>query len=1152
MQKCKLSDFLREKKLNSKIISEIKEEILCHDSLGIAVIDVEMERAAFCDSPINIMLDHFSEITATVMTIKQLEKEITKNMVSKYDCERFARSIDKDTLKRKLKNNKLYSFVARSYDQNSKYKVVKYSFVAIDNEQNIVLWSMQDITHTLEYDILTGGLNRSGFLFKLQDILEKNQNEEYSLLFFNIQSFHHINELYGMEAGDAVLQHLYTKISCSPLQPLLYARSESDHFYCLLPSSNVNTEYILQLCRNEANYEGKNIPFHCLCGIYKILDHGETPANMCGRASIAANYVHDAYKTPWKEFDENMRLRYISDGEVVDQLEYALANHEFKPYFQPIVNARTGRIEMAEALARWNSARYGFVSPADFIPSLEKHGSISRVDMFMEKRVYDLQRSRMAQGLPVVPIDVNVSWVDFGDAEYVNQLEKHLKDNSEIAKMCRYEITESTIAEIAENRHELLKVFSEYNRKLIIDDFGKGYSFSTMRDIEFSTIKLDKSLIDKIGQNTKADFLVESLITMFHKMGAKVVGEGVEQQYQADYLKQIGCDYIQGFLYYRPMPEKEFVELLNKQVEEIEKEAKERLDDNEDSRDISNAVWIERDILEGQYEKLKQSVEEANCLRMLLDSQHIHYFEWDPKTHIDVCSDSFKQLYNLPTNDIPNMPENADLCYPEDRDAFRNFYKRAAQGELMGTDYFRIFNPDGNSYSWYRKTFYTIFDKNHRPYKVILTMQDCTDKYNFRALRKRNELLVCQQEVITFIYTTADDVFEFTYLQPNGEVSSKKIPNYLATPRSEQGFDQKILAAQLVEKLNSDVKSGYIDFYDKRFNQELRAHYSKVESEKGNIYAIVGQAENIHRTRERLEKTIASQKEFISVTEGLSKIYNAVTTANLTTGVSRIVLLDKSYEGHLSIDMEWDAVADTYVKGLLLPKHREAFVNFMRIDTVKERLKGNRYISLEYEDSIIGWIRGYILPSGYDADGNITQILFASQPIGSEKNTIDRLVYLSETDGLTGLRNRYSGEIQIERAIDEECDGVFAIIDCDKFKEVNDTFGHIVGDDVLVKIAEVLRTSNEEGITMRLGGDEFALYIYGNKSDEEIIAIFDNLFDKIKHLHVEGLGDTPIAVSAGAVRYNSKEKADFDSLYRKADNLLYKSKKTKGCKLSFK
>ena len=1136
-----LSDFLDLDRLDEKLISSIYDECSEQEMESIYILDLEKDQAARCSHPVNVLKKKNADTTVNVISLTDLVDQVVSEVYQGYDSRRVRRSFSKSRLKRKLTETSMYQFIARKKNADHRMGVMMFSFIPLEEEHNLILLDSKEITSTLEYDILTGGRNRIGFFHLMQDILKESKpTDEFSMVFCNIQSFHHINVLHGMGAGDAVLQHLYTTLGYSNLTPLAYSRVETDHFYALVPRQAVTQENLRTLFRQEAAYKDKIIPYHCIFGIYNLDNLKESPASMCAKANVAANFVKDPFNKPWQEFDEEMSKRYISDSEVVDRLDQALANREFVPYYQPIVNVRTGRVEMAEALARWISPEFGFVSPGYFIPSLEKHGGISRVDMNITNQVFDLIRSRLRSGKHIVPIDVNVSWVDFGDVKYVSGLIELLNDKEVSTDMCRYEITETTIAELSESNTKLIDIFSQHNAKLLIDDFGQGYSFSSMRDIDFYIVKLDKSLIDKLGTSRKTDLLVDTFIGMFHKMGAKVVAEGVEKLQQVEYLRRVGCDYIQGFYFYRPMPESQFIELLDKEAQ-MEREIQDKAPEQ---------VWVEREVLEAQYSQMKRSNEEAACLKALLDREQIFVFEWDVKTHIDTCPDSFVKLYNMPTNEVTNIPEQADLCHPDDRERFRNLYYRAEKGERTGFDYIRIIDPDGKAYSWYRKSFHTIFDRDNKPYKVILAMQNCSEKYKNQALFTRNDLLVRQQGVITFGYTVENDTFDFTYLNAEGEVVKKQLVNVLSSSNGEETSKDRCIIAKMLREILSEKKSGYLDIWIDFFGMELRAHYAIVESEYGYIYAIVGQAEDINRTREKLNRTIANQKALISMTEGLSSVYNSVSTLNLIDGTSRILLLTNDHQNILSTDMDWDTIRVTCAHELLKPIYRTAFLKFTDRSTIRQRLAGKPYISMEYEDPKVGWIRGMIMPSGYDENGEITNILFASMPINSEKENIDRLVYLAETDSLTGIRNRFGGEAKVDKAISEHRPGVFAIIDCDKFKKVNDTFGHMVGDKYLTMVAACLSESNPNGVTMRLGGDEFALYVYGEYCRVEIIAFFDSLFNNIEKLKIEEMNNQPISISVGAVFYDGKKDTNFDVLYRKVDTLLYESKKYEGCKLT--
>lgn len=1140
----KLADYIANSHLSFDVFDTIQRVFLLSNKVSSVLISVDDDSVIGISSSIIADTAQLTPDTKIeVIPYNEWRKDTSESFAYDYDRSRFARSTLLETLRYKVRDHQRYSFVAHKLENLGQESVVKYTFISLGKEAKFILATQQEITHNLEHDVLTGGLNRSGLLRELQTKIEMNDpSTENFILYFNIQNFRLINEFYGDEIGDKVLQFFYTQLVYSALSPISYARMESDKFVCLVRREYYDTDVISQLCHQEYVADQMKIPFQCLCGICPVKDSLVAPINVINRAKLASAYISDQYIKPWMVFEDYMQSSFFSDNEILQSFDNAVANNEFVPYFQPIVDARTGRIEMAEALVRWVSPKHGIVSPTLFIPILERHGGLSRIDMLMESRIVEMQRRRMAKGQPVIPIDINLSWVDFSDKRFVDQLFQHIEEHALPSNLLRYEITETALSDIAENRLDVLAFFKKHGIEMLVDDFGQGYSFGTMKDVDFSFIKLDKSLIDHIGDSKKVDLLIETLITMFHKMGAKIIAEGVETDIQVNHLRKIGCDYIQGFYFYKPMDENAFLALLEQQ-----QIAWEYSQMNLIPQDAFNPVskWVERDVLEQKYATLKQSAEETKCLRMLLDEQDIFIFEWDIKTHIDKVPDKFRKMYNLPSNEIPNMPEIADLCVPEDRDRFRDFYYRSAQGERMGTDYFRLYAPDGKSYSWFRKTFYTLYDANGYPYKAILAMQNYGDKYKLRLQKTREMMLTKEQGILTFIYSVHDDTLRFNYLDANGDVATRTFQPYL---KSIPTLDVKLRT--LAEIIKSKVenkecpRSGFVDFYNHFTRTEQRAHYTKIDGEYGHLYAVVGQAEDLNRTKDHLTETIKEQNDLLSMTESLRSIYNAVATINLKEDTTRIMILDKAYDGVLSTKMPWYTIARLYVERLIKPQYCDSFMEFMNLDTLNERIGTKRFISTEYEDTVVGWIRGFMIPSARDEEGNVISALFASQAIGEEKSTMERLTYLSEIDSLTQIRNRYSGMREISTALQTGKAGIFGILDSDKFKFVNDNYGHVVGDEVLRCIAKGLEKMNPEGINMRLGGDEFAFYFEGTYTDDEIRQKLEILFGYLHAFKFSDVSEQHISVSVGVVAFSDGKTINIDEAYHRGDALLYQSKKT--------
>ena len=182
-----------------------------------------------------------------------------------------------------------------------------------------------------------------------------------------------------------------------------------------------------------------------------------------------------------------------------------------------------------------------------------------------------------------------------------------------------------------------------------------------------------------------------------------------------------------------------------------------------------------------------------------------------------------------------------------------------------------------------------------------------------------------------------------------------------------------------------------------------------------------------------------------------------------------------------------------------------------------------------------------------DSNGELWHVVYAVEVIDAEKRKENRLLYLSETDLMTGIRNRGSGEKAITDLIKEGTKGLMCLLDCDKFKNVNDTYGHVVGDAVIIAVARSLQSvCREHDICMRLGGDEFAMFIPGITETKDAESFTMRVFAKLKDIRIPEMGDEKIYVSMGEAFYKGEKDIDFDELYRHADRAMYKSKNNTG------
>ena len=414
-------------------------------------------------------------------------------------------------------------------------------------------------------DQVTGGYNRKAFIRQVARVLrETEKKEDYILLFFNIKNFKAINELLGVGGGDKLLRWFYQRIIRSKLDPVDTARIESDHFACLIEKKNLDFDYLTQFCDFSYGEEKRKLHIYSTCGVYYIQDENMSITSMIDRAKLAKEYITDEYLKPYTVFKNNMQDTYVDEMEICSEFEEGIEKQEFQVFYQPVVDAKTGKIVSAEALVRWFHEQKGFISPGQFIPALEKGGYISELDRYMIGQVAGCLTQRREGKSRIVPVSVNLSWMDFYDENMLDWIVTGLKyrEGTE-EKMIRFEITETSLAAIGENHTRMLMRLRENGAKILLDDFGSGYSsFGMLQDYDFDILKIDISFVRNIGVNKKTESILRAIIDMAHQLGIRLVAEGAETEEQVAFLRENGCDYIQGYYYYKPMPQAEFLQLL--------------------------------------------------------------------------------------------------------------------------------------------------------------------------------------------------------------------------------------------------------------------------------------------------------------------------------------------------------------------------------------------------------------------------------------------------------------------------------------------------------------------------------------------------------------------------------------------------------------
>lgn len=412
----------------------------------------------------------------------------------------------------------------------------------------------------IEKDELTGLYTRQAFYHHARTYTHFMTEEKFNVVILDVSDFKLINGTYGTKKGNEVLVYLSNAFRYYVKNGLL-TRYEGDQLLGLFHSKvKMDVERINRNINKIA--EEAPIPnIRIKVGIYEDVDTNLSIPVICDRALMAEKSISKDFKTNVAFYTDEMNQKQLVQRQMENDFKSAIANREFKVYYQPKYDVNTENIVGAEALVRWQKPDGTLISPGAFIPLFESDGLVVHLDEYVFENVCQFQKERMENKLPMVPISVNLSRASI----HFNDVVEHYVDivnQKQIPFECvPIELTESATL-YSEKILEITDQLVNAGFTLHMDDFGSGYSsLTSLNELNFSTVKLDKSLINYIDQ-ARGKKIVQQAIDLGHGLDMKVVAEGVESKEQRDCLKEMHCDMIQGFYYSKPLKQEDFIEKL--------------------------------------------------------------------------------------------------------------------------------------------------------------------------------------------------------------------------------------------------------------------------------------------------------------------------------------------------------------------------------------------------------------------------------------------------------------------------------------------------------------------------------------------------------------------------------------------------------------
>ncbi len=421
-------------------------------------------------------------------------------------------------------------------------------------------------------DPLTGYANFSKFKADVSNILRENPDGEYFMVCVDMVGFRYINDAFGYDTGDQILINITKQIDNLLLDDELFARISGDKFIILTKRDFSDTDhnmFIYQLTDRISTIQPlakSHIRLEVQMGIYKVQkdDIEHMSVNAMYDRSLVALYSIEHVDTGVAVYDAEIHNEQITKRDIESKMHQALKDGEFRVYVQPKYRTSNGKLAAGEALIRWVDPKEGIVPPIKFIPLFEQNRFVHDIDLYVMEVVSRFLRMRLNEGLPVVPISLNISPVEItmpGFKEsYISIKEKYdIPD-----KLIELEFTEGIFFENEDLFKETIVDFQKHGFTCSMDDFGSGYSsLNILKDLPVDTLKLDK-LFFRESENTSRDrSIIRSVIAMARSLNIKTVAEGVETLDVVDFLKLVGCTLIQGYIYSKPLPLTEFEEKLN-------------------------------------------------------------------------------------------------------------------------------------------------------------------------------------------------------------------------------------------------------------------------------------------------------------------------------------------------------------------------------------------------------------------------------------------------------------------------------------------------------------------------------------------------------------------------------------------------------------
>ncbi|MCZ8519950.1 putative bifunctional diguanylate cyclase/phosphodiesterase [Paenibacillus caseinilyticus] len=466
----------------------------------------------------------------------------------------------------------IFNFREMSVNLSRMFRESQENNARLEEQAEQLRRSEEKLHQLAYYDVLTGLPNRLYFMNYLRELMERENAEErtVAVMFADLNRFKQINDTLGHAAGDELLQAAAQRFAVNASEGTKVFRLGGDEFVLVVEGADESllrrkAQRIFASFAEPVVLQGTSVYVSTSLGVSIFPRDGQDMDTIVKNADMAMYHAKEQGDSCIRFFDEPLQVGATEKLLIDTGIREALQQGQFRLHYQPKISGATGKVCGMEALIRWQHPELGAVSPDRFIPQAEESGLILDIDKWVLREACLQNKAWQLQGLPALPIAVNISARHFEEGNLARQLQGVLEETGLDARYISLELTEGVFIKNVDGVIDTIEQIKDLGVQISIDDFGTGYSsLSQLLHLPIHHVKLDRSFIENVAADGKKSSVVKAIIELAHSMGMRVVAEGIETQGELDFFMEHRCDELQGYYFSRPLPSSDFARLVSR------------------------------------------------------------------------------------------------------------------------------------------------------------------------------------------------------------------------------------------------------------------------------------------------------------------------------------------------------------------------------------------------------------------------------------------------------------------------------------------------------------------------------------------------------------------------------------------------------------